>query len=254
MRIQTINLKRLMAILGMAMSSMVAHAQEPLTQLDNQAYALCAGAISFVFDQVAYANCQSLFGTSISSTLSYPPVSLTGQPGGNIETVNQLGMRQGTFIVSTYSTPVSLTSPQGATALYTCPAGSTGSYAQCDGGICFRNTTNTTFPGLGPVFKSTNCLLLSNCNSQRLSATTTATTATTTTTTAAAAATATAATSYHWVSNIWPYFPAFKARIVLIYVMLLCKMDQLYILVLRLERLKLCTARILNRRKSGKVQ
>jgi hypothetical protein len=34
--------------------------------------------------------------------------------------------------------------------------------------------------------------------------------------------------------------PAFKARIALIYVMLLCKMDQLYILVLRLERLKLC--------------
>ena len=151
MRIQTINLKRLMAILGMAMSSMVAHAQEPLTQLDNQAYALCAGAISFVFDQVAYANCQSTFGTSISSTLSYPPVSLTGQPGGNIETVNQLGMTQGNFIVSTYSTPTSLTSPRGTTALYTCPAGSTGSYAQCDGGICFRNTTYTTFPGLGPV-------------------------------------------------------------------------------------------------------
>ena len=127
MRIQAISLKRLMATLGMAMSSMVAHAQGPLTQLDNQYYALCAGAISFVFDQVAYANCQILFGTSISSTLSYPPVSLTGQPGGNIETVNQVGMTQGTFIVSTYSTPTSLTSPQGTTALYTCPAGSTGS-------------------------------------------------------------------------------------------------------------------------------
>jgi hypothetical protein len=35
------------------------------------------------------------------------------------------------------------------------------------------------------------------------------------------------------------HFPAFKARIALIYVMLLCKMDQLYILVPRLERLKL---------------
>ena len=34
--------------------------------------------------------------------------------------------------------------------------------------------------------------------------------------------------------------PAFKARIAIIYVMLLCKMDQLYISVLRLERLKLC--------------
>jgi hypothetical protein len=66
-------MKLLMATLGMAMSSMVAHAQGPLTQLDNQAYALCAGAISFVFDQVAYANCQILFGTSISLTLSYLP-------------------------------------------------------------------------------------------------------------------------------------------------------------------------------------
>jgi hypothetical protein len=151
MRIQTIKLKLLMATVGMAMSSMVAHADEPLTTLTNQTYALCAGAISFVFDQVAYANCQILLGTSISLTLSYPPVSATGQPGGNIETVNQQGAAWKSFIVSTYSPPASLTSPQGNTAIYTCPAGSTGSYAQCDGGICFRSTTNTTFPGLGPV-------------------------------------------------------------------------------------------------------
>jgi len=51
--------------LSVVLSSMVAHADEPLTTLTNQTYALCAGAISFVFDQVAYANCTIMFGTSI---------------------------------------------------------------------------------------------------------------------------------------------------------------------------------------------
>jgi hypothetical protein len=153
--IQTVKGRQKLALcvgaLGMALSSMVAHADEPFTTLTNQTYALCAGAISFVFDQVAYANCQILLGTSISLTLSYPPVSATGQPGGNIETVNQQGAAWKSFIVSTYSPPLSLTSPQGNTAIYTCPARSTGSYAQCDGGICFRSTTSTTFPGLGAI-------------------------------------------------------------------------------------------------------
>jgi hypothetical protein len=144
--------------LGVALSGIVAHADEPLTTLTkpfstltNQTYALCAGGISFVFDQVAYANCQIMFGTSISLTLSYPPVPATGQPGGNIETVNQQGAAWNSFMVSSFSPPSSLTSPQGDTAIYTCRAGSTGSYAQCDGGICFRSTSNTTFPGLGSI-------------------------------------------------------------------------------------------------------
>jgi hypothetical protein len=144
-------LKLLLPAVSMAISPMLAHADDPITILSNQPYALCAGAIAFVFDQVAYANCQILFGTSISSTLSYPPVPLTSQPGGNIETVNQHGIAWGSFIVSTYSPPVSLTSPQGNTAIYTCRGGSTGSYAQCDGGICFNSTTGTTFPGLGAI-------------------------------------------------------------------------------------------------------
>ena len=52
--------------LGVALSSMVAQADEPpLTMLTNQTYALCAGAISFVFNQVAYANCEISLGRAL---------------------------------------------------------------------------------------------------------------------------------------------------------------------------------------------
>jgi hypothetical protein len=137
-----------------ALTGMATLADEPLVILVNQPYALCAGAIAFVFDQVAYANCAILFGNSISLRQDYPPVPLTGQPGGNIETVNQQGLASGSFIVSTYSPPASLTNPAGNTAVYTCRPGSKGSFAQCDGGLCFRSTTNRPFPGQGGVSMS----------------------------------------------------------------------------------------------------
>lgn len=127
----------------------------PVTILKNQEYALCAGALAFVFDGVAYAKCTMMHGTSISATLSYPAVTLPGQPGdvvdapGNVETVNKLGNYQNTYMVSTFSPP---TNPSNY-GVYTCEAGSAGSYAQCDGGICFRNTSGTTFPGVGTVAK-----------------------------------------------------------------------------------------------------
>jgi hypothetical protein len=140
------------AALAAALSAIVARADDDgLTILSNQPYALCAGAIAFVFDQVAYANCQLLFGNSISATRAYPAVPLTNQPAGNIETVNQIGIAWSDFIVSTYSPSAGATSPQGNQAIYTCRPGSTGSYAQCDGGLCFNNTTGTTFPGLGTI-------------------------------------------------------------------------------------------------------
>ena len=52
-------------------------------------------------------------------------------------------------MVSTYSLPNSIVSPNGDHAIYTCPAGffETGAYAQCDGGLCFTSTEETTFPG-----------------------------------------------------------------------------------------------------------
>jgi hypothetical protein len=134
----------------------------PTIILQNQNYALCAGAVSFVFDNVAYAKCQIKNGNSISLTLSYPPVTFPGQPSviidaaGNIQTVNAEGNKQGAFMASTYSPPIEATSPPpvGTEAIYTCTAGSAGSYAQCDGGICFKNTAGKSFPGLGTVSSS----------------------------------------------------------------------------------------------------
>ena len=62
-----------------------------------------------------------------------------------METVNRTGKKQNSYMVSTFSPPTS------AFGVYVCPAGSAGSYAQCDGGICFRSTSGTAFPGLGSV-------------------------------------------------------------------------------------------------------
>ena len=51
-------------------------------------------------------------------------------------------------MISTYSLPESIASPQGGAAAYTCSGGGdSGAYTQCDGGICFRSTEETTFPG-----------------------------------------------------------------------------------------------------------
>jgi hypothetical protein len=49
------------------------------------------------------------------------------------------------YMVSTYSLPEQIASPQGDRAVYTCEGGkSGGAYAQCDGGLCFRSTEETT--------------------------------------------------------------------------------------------------------------
>jgi hypothetical protein len=142
-----------LGVLGMTLSS-VAVAQRnsnenicsdfTILQSTPPNYALCAGATSFIFDKVAYANCTIKTGKSISETLAYP---CSDPDGCNIATVNQEGLDAGTFIVSTYSPPPA------NVALYNCNASvsTSGSYAQCDGGICFTNTTKTEFPGLGDV-------------------------------------------------------------------------------------------------------
>jgi hypothetical protein len=154
--------------LGMTLSGVaVAQTTRPsicnaFTVLKNQQYALCAGASSFIFDKLAYAKCTiQPKGNSISETLKYP---CSDPKGCDIETVNQEGIANGSFFASTYSPP-----PAANVALYNCNrSGSdahgdsdaqdntSGSYAQCDGGICFTSTTSTaaeskTFPGLGDV-------------------------------------------------------------------------------------------------------
>lgn len=112
----------------------------PLIPLYNQDYALCAGAVSFNLDGITYAKCRIKNGNSLGMTHTY-----TGNPGGNIETINQIGLL-GTapFMVSTYSPP----DPE-KFALYSC--NKPGAYAQCNGGLCFTNTTGNEFPGLGAV-------------------------------------------------------------------------------------------------------
>ena len=52
------------------------------------------------------------------------------------------------YMVSAYSLPEQIASPQGGGAVYTYEGGkSGGAYAQCDGGLCFKSTEETTFPG-----------------------------------------------------------------------------------------------------------
>ena len=153
--------------LGMTLSGVaVAQTSRPsicnaFTVLKNQQYALCAGASSFIFDKLAYAKCIAMtqlpYGNSISAPLKYP---CSDSKGCDIETVNKEGIANGSFIASTYSPPA----PAANVALYNCnTSGSnaqgssdaqgnpSGSYAQCDGGICFTSTPGTDFPGIGAI-------------------------------------------------------------------------------------------------------
>ena len=105
----------------------------------KQKYALCATASCFVYNQVAYCECDLIKkGTSISAALD--------SPQGDVCDLNQQG-KKGGYVMSTYSVPESALVPDGTQALYTCPKTSTGAYAQCDGGICFKSTRGKTFPG-----------------------------------------------------------------------------------------------------------
>jgi hypothetical protein len=105
--------------------------------LENQNYALCAGARSVNYGDITYAKCMINHNqNSISEVLSYPSPSVPPSPD-NIDTVNEDAPING-YIVSTFSPPPGLTGPSGNLALYTCNAG--GSYAQCDGGLCFTST------------------------------------------------------------------------------------------------------------------
>jgi hypothetical protein len=112
---------------------------------ENQTYALCASARCFVFDGVSYCKCDVKNGDSISLPFNTKE--------GNVCDINADGVGNG-YMVSTFSLPPEVLKKGGDKAIYTCPAEtSTGSYAQCDGGICFRSTQGQEFPGLGKVAK-----------------------------------------------------------------------------------------------------
>jgi hypothetical protein len=117
-----------------------AMAGEPFKVCKNQTYALCAAARCNVFDGVAYCQCEEKHGDSIS--LPFP----MGK-GEDVCSVNAAGTGN-RYMVSTYSLPEQIVSPKGDSAVYTCSSeDSDGAYAQCDGGLCFKSTEETTFPG-----------------------------------------------------------------------------------------------------------
>ena len=126
-----------------------AMADEAYAICSNQTYALCASASAFVYGDVSYAKCIIKRGNSISA----PPLSFTTRNGktADICDVNAAGPRNG-YMMSTFSLPLEVRQG-GNRALYTCAEASTGSYAQCDGGVCFKSSSGQFFPGVGWVGK-----------------------------------------------------------------------------------------------------
>ena len=120
--------------------------------LKNQPYALCAGAAAVNFNEITYANCAKLRGNSISLQQNFPFAPGNDDNPGNIATVNEGAPNRGGYIVSTYSPPAGAANPNGNLAVYQCERG--GSYAQCDGGLCFTSTTGRNPPLWGPVSNS----------------------------------------------------------------------------------------------------
>ena len=106
----------------------------------GQTYALCAAARCTVFDGVAYCQCDVKSGDSIS-------LAFQMGEGEDVCSINAAGANN-RYMVSTYSLPASIVSPKGDQAIYTCSGDkSEGAYAQCDGGMCFASTEETSFPG-----------------------------------------------------------------------------------------------------------
>src|SRR5579863_1424215 len=83
--------------------------------LENQPYALCAGAPSVNFNAITYAKCSILHGNSLSIPQTFPFPSV--RPKGNISTVNQGAPHSGGYIVSTYSPPAGAISASGNLAV-----------------------------------------------------------------------------------------------------------------------------------------
>lgn len=126
-----------------AMPSGKAVAAETTVICQNQTYALCASAKAFVYQEISYAKCVIKHGDSISA----PPLVYNAKQGKDICDYNATGAANG-FMASTFSLPEEIRKG-GSKALYTCPGGSTGDYAQCDGGTCFNSTRGQFFPGVG---------------------------------------------------------------------------------------------------------
>jgi hypothetical protein len=120
-----------------------AAASKPFTICDDQTYALCFTSKCTMFNNVAYCTCDVEKGDSISLTQEFQ--------GGDVCTFNAQVKRNG-YMVSTWSAPASVLKPNGDQAVYNCAAETaTGTYAQCDGGVCWKSTQGQKFPGLGKL-------------------------------------------------------------------------------------------------------
>jgi hypothetical protein len=123
--------------------------EPPFVVCQDQTYALCAAASCFIYNLVAYCQCDVMKGDSISLQLSFS--TATGQE--NVCDVNAQGKTNG-FMVSTFSLPAEVVKG-GSAAVYTCPGPNNAgngvpapvAYGQCDGGLGFTSTSNKTFPG-----------------------------------------------------------------------------------------------------------
>jgi hypothetical protein len=135
--------------------------EPPFVVCQDQRYALCAAASCFVYNGVAYCQCDVLTGDSISLQLDFS--TPTGEE--NVCDVNAQGKTNG-FMVSTFSLPAAVLKG-GPSAAYTCPGSANKddgvpaapiAYGQCDGGLCFTSTSNKTFPGFeGKLHKEIIC-------------------------------------------------------------------------------------------------
>ncbi len=103
-------------------------------------HGLCAVASCFVLNKLAYCECDVASGDSISLPFKFDSEQ-------DICTVNAAGVGNG-YMASTFSFPPSVSQGTGTQALYTCPPlVSNGTYAQCDGGICFTSAQSVQGSG-----------------------------------------------------------------------------------------------------------
>ena len=120
----------------------------------DQTYALCAAARCNVYDGVAYCQCDVKHGDSIS-------LPFTMGKGEDVCAINAAGA-DNKYMISTYSLPEQIASPQGGAAVYTCEGDDAdGAYAQCDGGILLQKHRGDDVPRLRQArAEGTNHLLL----------------------------------------------------------------------------------------------
>lgn len=131
----------------------------PTAGAPSNEFALCATALCWTLDGVSYCKCDL---KNHQESISLPFTFIEGSTLRNVCDLLTQGTTNG-FTISTYATPPQAlqgynqeTEREGPPrALYTCdksgykkrPAYS----AQCDGGVCFKSTTNSVFPGLGYI-------------------------------------------------------------------------------------------------------